>query len=199
MVLPKVIGSFFTVGVVAIGTLAGASVFGAGIGPRRSLAVAPGRTLAAAETRSSSSDQIPSYLGAANQLWTSTHDSRTVRKMLELALEELDASDARQGRARAAREIPASAELPRDADAATGSLVAPLIPIADGLEAPLAPVVFRLPKPMLISTRGREGQSLHFHADWRKRWGAWHANLVKIPQPFANGSMSAIEISIETW
>jgi hypothetical protein len=196
MVLPKVIGSFFTVGVVAIGTLAGASAFGDSMGPRASFPTGRGRTLAVSETKSSAPDQIPSYLGAANQLWTSTHDSRTVRKMLELALEELDAHDVRQGRAPAAHVAreKASAELPREA---TGSAVAELLPLADALEAPLAPVVFRLPKPMLISTRGHEAQASR--ASWQKQWGAWHANLVKIPQPFANGSMSAIEISIETW
>lgn len=200
MILPTLFGTLFATGVVAIGTLAGASVVRGGTAPMSSPAAVIGAPVAARtvleKAKRPTQRQMPRYLVAATELWTSTHDARRVRELLQGALEDLAADDLPGERAAALEESNVAAAAPQD-ESLVLTVPEPLV----ALEHPsINSVVVHLSKPVLIaSSSSRSHESRAHDSNWRAHWGAWHSSLTKIAQPFNDGATSAIELGINTF
>jgi len=197
MVLPRVTGFVFAAGVLAIGTLAGATAFSSSFTARTWLALASRRQPVVAAVAVAPRDPKPAYLMAADELWARTHDPRALRKLLQGALTQLARSDRAGERALAASATlhgEDDAEVPGDSLGSANG--AQLIPVAEAaIEAPLA--VFKLRRPVAISTSsGADGGR---HPEWRQQMAAWRARLQKVPAPLNGAELSAIEIAIETF
>jgi hypothetical protein len=198
MVLSSITGLLFAGGVLAAGTLAGASAFHGGPTPRtRPGALAPRDSTHMSKDTTQPVDPLPMYLTIANQVWTRTHDAEKVRALLRLALRGVapsDGSDVADLRSqRIAEDVPGVE--PASIDSGNAKLA---IPYDDGSTSSSAPIVIvRVSRPVAISTRAEGARTRP--GEWRQRWNDWNVHLDKLARPFSGASLSAIEIGIETW
>jgi hypothetical protein len=198
MVLSSIAGLLFAGGVLAAGTLAGASVFHGVPTPKtRPGALAPQDSSHLPQDATQPVDPLPMYLKTASQVWTRTHDAEKVRALLQLALSGLapsDGSDVAAIRSQHVAEDVAVVEH-TSIDSETAKLA---LPDDDGTISSSAPIVIvRVSRPVAISTRAEGARARP--SEWRRRWNDWNVHLDKLSRPFGGASLSAIEIGIETW